>query len=336
MYVCDGSKLLYCVSFFAAMTLFHGELLLLFLQLPRLVMCLQLNGSPFSKKPFLTMWNAPTASCSRQHNVELDLSMFSIVHNRNQGLMGEDITIFYAEKFGLYPRYSGQTVAVHGGVPQNASLDGHLRVASEDISLFIPDKNFQGLAIVDWESWRPIWDRNWDSKTVYQEASKALVKARHPEWRPEQVEAAARVEFEEAARKFMEQTLKLGQNHRPNGLWGFYGFPNCYNYYKPKSARYTGECSEVEKKRNREQLGWLWNVSSALYPDIYLSLEMRHLHDDVRLYTQHRILEAMTAAALAPSAPPVFPYARIVYTYTLDFLSQASRMWLNWALFDPA
>lgn len=324
MCVCGGSKRFYLL-FLAEMTSFHHELLLLSLQLTGLVMCLQLKASPFSEEPFVTIWNAPTASCLTQHGVDLDLSMFSIVHNQNQSFMGEDITIFYAEKLGLYPRYSGQKVAVNGGVPQNASLDRHLRAASEDIRSVIADKDFQGLAVVDWESWRPVWDRNWDSKRVYQEASKALVKARHPEWRPEQVEAAASAEFEEAARKFMEETLKLGQNQRPNGLWGFYGFPNCYNYYSRKSARYTGECPEVEKKRNSEQLGWLWNVSSALYPDIYLSLELRNPHGDVLQYTQHRILEAMRAGALAPSAPPVFPYTRIVYTYSLDFLSQVSR-----------
>ena len=316
-------ELNFLAIFCAAMTTHHG-LLLLFLQLTHLVTCLRFDPSPLSQEPFLTVWNAPTSRCLTQHGVDLDLGIFSIVQNQNQSFMGENITIFYAEKFGLYPRYSGQTVAVNGGVPQNASLEQHLRVASEDIRSFIPDRDFQGLAVVDWESWRPAWDRNWDSKHVYQEASKALVRARHSEWSPAQVESAARAEFEEAARKFMEESLNLGQKQRPNGLWGFYGFPNCYNYYRPNSTHYTGECPEVEKKRNN-QLGWLWNVSSALYPDIYLSLELRKLHDEVLLYSQHRILEALRAAALlAPLTPPVFPYARIVYTYTLEFLSQAS------------
>ncbi|XP_029287659.1 hyaluronidase-1 isoform X1 [Cottoperca gobio] len=234
--------------------------------------------------------------------------------------MGENITIFYSEKLGLYPRYSSQAEAINGGLPQNASLDEHLRVASEDIHTWIPDRDFQGLAVVDWESWRPVWERNWDSKQVYWLESTALVKSRHPDWSPAQVDAAARVEFEEAGRKFMEETLKLGQQERPNGLWGYYGFPNCYNYYSHKSTNYTGECPPVELKRN-DELSWLWNVSSAFYPDIYLSLELRDLSREVLLYTHHRILEAMRAAG-APSAPPVFPYARIVYTYTLDFLSQ--------------
>ncbi|XP_068568324.1 hyaluronidase-1 [Cebidichthys violaceus] len=303
------------------MSSFHHEVSL-FLNLISLVSGLQFATSPLSQVPFLSVWNAPTASCLSQYGVDLDLGTFSIVQNENQTFMGENITIFYSEKLGLYPRYTSQAVAVNGGVPQNASLDEHLRVASENIRTWIPDGDFQGLAVVDWESWRPVWERNWDSKQVYWVGSKALVRSRHPDWSPAQVDAAARVEFEKAGRKFMEETLKLGQQERPNGLWGYYGFPNCYNYYSEKSTNYTGECPPVELKRN-DELSWLWNVSSALYPDIYLSLELRHLDREVLLYAHHRILEAMRAGArLTPSAPPVFPYARIVYTYTLDFLSQ--------------
>ncbi|XP_037603406.1 hyaluronidase-1 [Sebastes umbrosus] len=300
---------------------FHHELLL-FLNLISLIPGLQSATSSFSQVPFLTVWNAPTASCLSQYGVDLDLGTFSIVQNQNQTFMGENITIFYSEKLGLYPRYSAQAEAINGGVPQNASLDEHLKVASEDIRTYIPDKDFQGLAVVDWESWRPVWERNWESKKVYWEGSRALVKSKHPDWSPAQVDAAARVDFEVAGRKFMEKTLKLGQQMRPNGLWGYYGFPNCYNYYNSKSTNYTGECPPVELKRN-DELQWLWNVSSALYPDIYLSLELRDLHKEVLLYSHHRILEAMRAGGqLTPSTLPVFPYARIVYTYTLDFLSQ--------------
>lgn len=279
--------------------------------------------TPFSQMPFLTVWNAPTAQCHSHYGVDLDLSVFSIVQNQDQSFMGGNITIFYEDKLGLYPRYS-QGEAVHGGVPQNASLDKHLRAAAENICTDIPDRDFQGLAVVDWESWRPVWERNWESKQVYWEGSRALVRAKHPDWSPAQIEVVARQEFERAGREFMEATVKLGQEDRPLGLWGYYGFPSCYNYYSNKSVNYTGECPPIEIKRN-DELFWLWNVSSALYPEIYLSLEMRGLGNEVLLYTHHRVLEAMRVAAqVTPSTPPVLPYARIVYTYTLDLLSQAS------------
>lgn len=313
------------------MSSFHPEVLLL-LNLASLLSGQHVGTSNFAQVPFLTVWNAPTASCLSQYGVDLNLGIFNIVQNQNQTFMGENITIFYAEKLGLYPRYSGQGVAVNGGVPQNASLDEHLRAASDDIRNYIPDREFQGLAVVDWESWRPVWERNWDSKEVYREASRALVKSRHPDWSPSQINAEARVRFEEAGRKFMEETLKLGQMERPNGLWGYYGFPSCYNYYD-KSTNYTGKCPPAEIKRN-DELFWMWNSSSALYPDIYLSLKQREQHRQVLLYSRHRVLEAMRVGAQAsPSAPPVIPYARIVYTYSLDFLSQASSSCANMMLF---
>uniref|UniRef100_A0A3Q3IIS4 Hyaluronidase n=2 Tax=Monopterus albus TaxID=43700 RepID=A0A3Q3IIS4_MONAL len=303
------------------MAAFHPELLLL-VNVITLVSGLQVKTSHFSQVPFLTVWNAPTANCFSQYGVDLDLGIFNIVHNQNQSFMGDNITIFYSDRFGLYPRYSGQDQAINGGVPQNASLEKHLRVVYKNISTAIPDRNFPGLAVVDWENWRPLWARNWDSMQVYREASKALVRLDHPDWSPAKVEAEARVQFEDAARKFMEETLKLGKQERPNGLWGYYGFPNCYNYYSDKITNYTGECPAIEIKRNN-QLLWLWKVSSALYPDIYLSLNLRNLSQEVLFYTHHRILEAMRVGdRVTPSGLPVFTYARIVYTYTLEFLSQ--------------
>ncbi|MEQ2190569.1 hypothetical protein XENOCAPTIV_000031 [Xenoophorus captivus] len=295
---------------------FHPEVLLLF-GLLSITAGLQVASSS-TQAPFLTVWNAPTENCLSRYGVDLDLGMFSIVQNQNQTFMGENITIFYADKLGLYPRYSAQGQAINGGVPQNSSLDEHLKLASENIRYYIPDRDFQGLSVVDWESWRPLWERNWESKQVYKEGSKALVRSRHPDWSPAQVEAAARVEFQQSGRKFMEETLKLAQKMRPNGLWGFYGFPSCYNYYNNKSINYTGKCPDVEVKRN-DQLIWLWNASSALYPDIYLSLELRGLIREVLLYAHHCILEAMRVAdQVTPWQLPVFTYARIVYTYSLD------------------
>lgn len=276
---------------------------------------------PVSQVPFSVTWNAPTADCQSRFGVELDLGVFNIVKNQQQSFMGENIAIFYAAKLGRYPRYN-QGIAINGGVPQNASLAEHLRAAAEDINAAIPSRDFAGLAVVDWESWRPTWKRNWDTMAVYWEASRALVKSKHPDWSPAQIEAAARKEFEAGARGFMEGTLRMAQKERPGGLWGYYGFPGCYNYYSAKGGNYTGACPPVEIQRN-DQLLWLWNVSTALYPEIYLGFRLRELHREVLLYSRHRILEAMRVRRQrGPSMAPVIPYARIVYTYSLDFLSQ--------------
>ncbi|CAL8402508.1 unnamed protein product [Arctogadus glacialis] len=281
----------------------------------------QYAATPLSQVPFAAVWNAPTANCKSRFGVELDLGVFNIVRNRNQSFMGDNITIFYADKLGRYPKYN-QGVAINGGVPQNASLADHLRAAARDVDADIPDRDFVGLAVVDWESWRPSWKRNWDTMEVYWQGSRALVRSKHPDWSPAQVEVEAVKEFEAGARDFMEGTLRLAEKERPGGLWGFYGFPGCYNYYSRQDANYTGACPPVEVQRN-DGLSWLWNVSTALYPEIYLDIRLRELHEEVLLYSHHRIMEAMRVGAQrGPAMAPVVPYARIVYTYSLDFLPQ--------------
>ncbi|XP_035239443.1 hyaluronidase-1 [Anguilla anguilla] len=296
-------------------------------------LCLWVGGSALGAQqsplpsmaqlPFITVWNAPTEPCMSKYKVDLDLSIFHIVLNVNQSFMGTNITIFYESKLGHYPYYTASGEAINGGVPQNTSLQQHLKDAQANIVTYIPSPDFQGLAVVDWESWRPLWIRNWDAKQVYREGSRTLVQAKHPAWTPAQVEAEAKKEFQEAGRAFMEDTLRLGRSVRPGGLWGFYGFPGCYNFqYKNVTANYTGECPTLEMKRN-DQLAWLWNASSALYPHIYLELSLRGRRDAIRQYAHHRILEAMRVAGqVKPNGLPVLPYSRIAYTFSLEFLSQ--------------
>ncbi|XP_028854207.1 hyaluronidase-1 isoform X2 [Denticeps clupeoides] len=299
---------------------------------PLLLLVFSACSSPFrwddaafpsaSDFPFLAAWNAPTNLCKSRYGVDLDLSMFDIVVNDNQTFAGDNVTIFYESHLGLYPYYTSQGVAINGGVPQNASLQKHLWAAEKDLSYYIPDALFQGLAVIDWESWRPLWDRNWDSKHVYWQGSEALVRAQHPDWNPQKVLKEARARFEQAGRAFMEETLRLALAKRPGGMWGFYGFPDCYNNPGKTSVNYTGACPELEVRRN-DQLRWLWNASSALYPQIYLDLSLRGRQQDVLLYTRHRVQEAMRVREQVTATPPaVLPYARIVYTFTLEFLSE--------------
>jgi len=36
-----------------------------------------------------------------------------------------------------------------------------------EIKEVLPDKDYQGMAVIDFESWRPIYERLWDSMTIY-------------------------------------------------------------------------------------------------------------------------------------------------------------------------
>ncbi|XP_069592142.1 hyaluronidase-1-like [Ranitomeya imitator] len=273
-------------------------------------------------RPFVTVWNAPSSHCWDKYEVALDLDPFDIVVNKNQSFAGSEMVIFYMSQLGLYPYYDSDGNPINGGTPQNSSLTEHLKKALDDLNATIVSPDFTGVVVVDWENWRPLWDRNWDKKSIYQQRSVELVRQRHPQWPDEKVKKEAKKEFEDAAVRFMEGTLNLGCKFRTGGLWGFYGFPACYNYgYKNSSHNYTGECPPVEVQRN-DQLGWMWRSSRALYPDIYLE-ELLRKSQDVGRYVRHRLGEAFrVSSAVSEGQIPVLPYARIVYTYSMDFLEQ--------------
>ncbi|XP_025927290.1 hyaluronidase-like [Apteryx rowi] len=278
-------------------------------------------------RPFLVAWNAPSTRCLSAYDVPLNLDAFGILVNRREAFAGGNITIFYYDQLGLYPYYQNGSVpptAVNGGCPQNASLQDHLGKMVKDILRTMPSESFAGLAVIDWENWRPLWIRNWDKKNIYRSMSAQLVRRGNPGWTDEQVDLRAKWEFEKAAVNFMSETLKLARSLRPRGWWGYYLFPDCYNYhYWDDFGGYTGHCPPLEVQRNNKLL-WLWEQSKALYPSIYMEEVLRDSPQGER-FVGAKLSEALRVAEL-PSAQhslPVFAYARPFYTYTLKELSQA-------------
>ena len=46
----------------------------------------------------------------------------------------------------------------------------------EHVAEMVPNATYDGLAIIDWERWDPVWERNWDSRKVYQTESIGKVR----------------------------------------------------------------------------------------------------------------------------------------------------------------
>ena len=286
-------------------------------------------GPVLVNRPFITVWNIPTERCTQKYNVTLNLEVFDVLANNQQSFIGQDITLFYSKELGLLPYYTSEGVPVNGGLPQNASLQAHLHQATRDIEVILPSPAYGGLAVIDWEKWRPLWIRNWASMDIYQQKSEELVRQQHPQWPPELVKETAKQQFEQSARNFMEQTLQLGETLRPNGYWGFYGFPNCYND-DFDSLPYTGTCPVLEQQRNKE-LRWLWESSRALYPSIYLP-PCFNSTSKALAYVRHRVAEAFAVQrGVLDRGIPVLPYSQIAFDHTVDFLSQVMGTWGRWA-----
>lgn len=276
----------------------------------------------YSQKPVLLAWNAPTQECDPRHRVTLSLGQFDIVASPNEGFVRQNLTIFYKERLGLYPYYERDGTAVNGGLPQLASINQHYQKMPEGVQKYIRDPQAKGLAVIDWEEWRPLWIRNWDIKDIYRNKSREMVAKKNPTWTPEQVGKVAQQEFEMSARKFMLDTLKFAKSLRPNQLWGFYLFPDCYNHnYKSDLKNYTGRCPVVEMARN-DQLNWLWMECTAFFPSIYIGSVLRSTNYG-RLFVRNRVKEAMRLASVGDGlARPVFVYTRPTYISQMTLLTE--------------
>ncbi|KAJ3596275.1 hypothetical protein NHX12_002684 [Muraenolepis orangiensis] len=263
------------------------------------------------RKPFISAWNAPLDVCASKYNISPDIQHLFHIHGSPRRVhTGQSVTIFYANRLGRYPYYTERGAPVQGGLPQNCSLDLHLLQARRDILHFLPARDFRGLAVIDWEYWRPQWSRNWQRKDVYRRRSRDLVAGAGLNASAEQVEELARQGFEESARAFMQGTVKLGRSLRPRALWGFYLYPDCHNYHVLRDA---GRCPPEESRRN-DELRWLWNSSSALFPSVAIRGSQRNNMANVR-FSNHRVREALRAAGLTSRDYdlPTYVYLRLSY-----------------------
>ncbi|XP_024410923.2 hyaluronidase-4 [Desmodus rotundus] len=266
----------------------------------------------YQRKPFIAAWNAPIDKCLIKYNIRLNLKMFQMIGSPLARARGQNVTIFYINRLGYFPWYTSQGVPINGGLPQNTSLQEHLKKTDQDISYYIPAKDFSGLAVIDWEHWRPQWARNWNKKDVYRQKSRKLISDMLKNVSATDIECLAKATFEKSAKAFMKETIELGIKSRPKGLWGYYLYPDCHNYnvYAPN---YTGSCPEKEVLRNNE-LFWLWNSSTALYPSIGVRKSLGDGENILR-FSQFQVRESMRISTMTSRdhALPVFVYTRLGY-----------------------
>ncbi|XP_028426577.1 hyaluronidase PH-20-like isoform X1 [Perca flavescens] len=279
------------------------------------------TGPMFEHQPFIVSWNIPDLVCSR-FNITLDSSPFKGVATPAK-VPGQFLSLFYTDRLGLYPHVDlTSRKQFNGGIPQRGNLKASINKARADINYYIPSKTSRGLAVIDWEEWRPLWDRNWGPKRIYQTLSVAHLMQTNRSLTVQQATEKAKQQFQVAAKSFMSGMLAMGRAMRPNYLWGFYLFPNCYNYGWEKPD-YTGRCSN-EVRRQNDELLWLWESSTALYPSVYLQV---FLADNPRaaMMVRNRIKEALRVSALPrrSGTAPVFAYMRPVFVdQNRRFLSQ--------------
>ncbi|XP_060051706.1 hyaluronidase-4 [Erinaceus europaeus] len=278
---------------------------------------------PVINRPFSIFWAAPTTQCQHLFNVTLNLRFFNIISNPWQTQSRTRVVILYPNELGFYPYFSEEGKSFNGGIPQKMNLHTHLRKTADDIAKIFPWWRSEDLVVIDWESWKPQWYRNWGNRIIYKNYSLDFTKSHHPDWSETKVETVAQQEFENAGKILMNTTLTLASEMRPKSLWGFYLYPDCYNYdYRINPQFYTGNCPNDEIILN-DQLQWLWEKSTALYISIYLDKILKSSLNALK-FVHFRIREAMRIAEVARHdyVLPVFIFSRPYYLHSIEGLSQ--------------
>jgi hyaluronoglucosaminidase len=136
---------------------------------------------------------------------------------------------------GVFPTISESGKKVNGGVPQRANLSEHLQRLASDVTHWIPDPEWSGNAVLDFEAWTTVWELNTDSgdwhSLRYPAYSVELEEEAHPDWDIKDIYLQARKQFNVSALNFFAKTLETLTTLRPKAKWGFYGLP--MNFYGP-------------------------------------------------------------------------------------------------------
>ncbi|VDO62022.1 unnamed protein product [Heligmosomoides polygyrus] len=260
---------------------------------------------------FPVLWNVPSKHCYINGKLK-DLSDYNIVENTGHNFNGDKVVIFYEFTFGRYPYFKKYDVnqPVNGGSPLNENSDTllkeHLKIAEVNITKLIPDVNFSGLAVIDFEEWRPLLRYNGGVKSVYQREAIKFTEEKNGGHNSVHINNTATLLFDEAAKNFINATLHLAKRLRPKAHWGLYGFPYCNYDAGKKDTDFS--CSKTFQTFN-DDMKYIYDVSTALFPSIYLGFEA-----SAEQRFRYAILTEARRIATKHTPPlPIFPYTKFEY-----------------------
>jgi hyaluronoglucosaminidase len=235
--------------------------------------------------------------------LQVDVTTFGIKPlNYTQGERGCILPSCFPWTSGAFPQLQCSsdgniTSIVNGGVPQAANLTLHLAMIQSQLPLWIPDSDWNGNAVIDFEAWTTVWEEmeHHALGPCYQNYSRVIVRQAEPSWDAAKVEAAAKEQWETAGTKWFAETLRACTAIRPAARWGFWGLPS----FRSNFSMYATQQLHI------------FEASSAIYPSIYLS--QNGGASASAMLVRNVVGETLKLAALVEAStghrPQVLPYA---------------------------
>eukprot|EP01083_Nonionella_stella_P142552 441303_1 len=234
---------------------------------------IELNGNQYP-----VFWNVNEATTPY-----INVTQYDILQ-RNYTQVGDSCSTPNCVEWtqGLFPQILNNGSIINGGVPQSSNLSLHLDLITKQLTRWIPDPDWNGNAVLDFEAWTTVWDyntetgeSNWHSKR-YQDYSITLAQHEYPNYNSSEIYSIAKKHFEAAATKFFVETLKTCSSIRPRAKWGFYGLPanlhgSCSGTGDHLQCGYNDPTHGAMYRNYSDQQIQIWQVSDIIYPSIYLS-----------------------------------------------------------------
>ena len=171
-----------------------------------------MSAAPPPPRPYKLWWSVDrsatiiTPPAVIRGDRGLPLTRYNLGNNGN-------VTNVYGNK-GNMPKYHGG-VPQNGGIPQNGSLEVHLARYRISLNALIPEEDYQGVCMLDFEHWRADWN-----SSDWNERERAVAFAGNGNV------LLARQQYEAATRRFMLATINETRLMRPGCLIGWYGYPH--------------------------------------------------------------------------------------------------------------
>lgn len=194
--------------------------------------------------------------------------------------VSREVKVIYSHLLGYHPQAGPHIIRRD---PQY--IPRHLVEVRNDVAREIPDPNYDGLIVIDYETWMAIWE--WTINVPSGLGPDALDYDFKDDWRDQllsedpdvfegmnqsQQEAHLKNTYEQTVKSFFLATINECRALRPRATWGFYSYP-ATTYFDPYTERgvigYGDGTDYYRLQEMNDSLSWMWDAEDALIPIIY-------------------------------------------------------------------
>ncbi|MBX3387828.1 MAG: hypothetical protein KF691_00085 [Phycisphaeraceae bacterium] len=214
-------------------------------------------------------------------------------------------------QYGLHPTEGPHSIA---GDP--SFYTKHLSKFTSDLNESIPDKNFSGIIVLDYEYWWPNWE--WTAPNV-QTAWSSYVKTQRLDLLAghltSEYDRIIKDAYLAEVRKYYEFTIGLCRQLRPQARISVYAIP-FGTYWIFNGGTQSGVNLARYKEINQVDLAWYYNLVDVICPTIYQSYSVGNPPGPGQIDAQgpsNHILGIVGEAVTAGRGKPVYPFMQFRY-----------------------